>query len=125
MSHIHAHRFPFADSGDPSWLGNIRDLIHADAIGLHPYGKLWICVMQEHGSVTSIVTTGKRPFNTYPSESWGFGGLPDSLRDYHDATQLPIWITEFGSEVDAYVDMPFQAFSSVDQLSADYTPILF
>lgn len=76
-----------ADSGDPNYLvqaGAATGGLYADGVGLHPYGQ--------------------RAPDDYPSPDWGFGNYTDMVRRYHDATGLPVWITEIGTD-----DEPFQS----------------
>jgi hypothetical protein len=68
--------------GQPSYLQGVQTstagVLHADAVGVHPYGR--------------------RPTHDWPDPGWG--GLSLSLTEliqaYHVVAQKPIWITEVG-----------------------------
>lgn len=92
-----------ADSGNAGYLveaGEATGRLYADAVGLHPYGQ--------------------RAPNDYPSPDWGFGNYTDIVQRYHDATGLPVWITEIGTEEEDFqADYLFQIYATT---RAYFTP---
>ena len=70
-------------SGDTTWLRRVMwslgdNALPADAIAVHPYGQ--------------------RPEPNFPSPEWGYGNLTDFLIRYRRASNLPIVISEIGTQ---------------------------
>lgn len=66
-------------SGDVEWLGDAKYL---DAIAVHPYGQ--------------------KPDNWGGDEEWGFGLARDVIAAYSARYEKPIFITEFGGQIDLF-----------------------
>lgn len=97
-------------SGDPSYVTNVihanSGKIHADGLGVHPYGR--------------------RPYDDWPSSSWGFGPLIPFLQDYYAVAKLPIWITEVGTnDMKVQDQFPNKTFSSINEQFAIQSPYVF
>ncbi len=67
--------------GNPSWLSRVIQkaggTLHADAVGVHPYGQ--------------------RPEPNWPDPNWAFGYVGNLINGYYNAgKRKPLWITEMG-----------------------------
>jgi hypothetical protein len=98
-------------SGDPGYVTRVceadpGDVLYADAVAIHPYGL--------------------RPAADWPTPTWGFGVLTDSVRRYYRVADKPIWITEYGVESSAKRgEFPERAFSALSDQVHKAAPIAF
>lgn len=97
-------------AGHPAYLERVRaitdGIVYADLVGVHPYGR--------------------RPTPDWPRPDWGFGVLGDLVELYHKSAQLPIWITEIGTD-DVSVQDPFPgaAFEALNEDLAEVAGHVF
>jgi hypothetical protein len=99
-----------ADSGNVDYLieaASFTGGLWADGVGLHPYGQ--------------------RAPDEYPSSDWGFGNYTDIVSAYYNATGLPVWVTEIGTEDSPFeADYLFQIYATTRAyFSSDVVPHVF
>jgi hypothetical protein len=97
-------------SGQPSYIEQMEaataGVLHADAVGVHPYGR--------------------RPTEDWPRPDWGFGTVGELIQRYRDVTDKPIWITEMGTrDLDVQDDFPGRTCEALNEDLAEVVPYVF
>jgi len=89
-------------SGNLGYLSTVLSLnggsLPASGLGLHPYAR--------------------RPFQNWPSSTWGVGPMDPFLMSYNKLVpKIPIWITEVGTnDMAVQGSFPFMTFEAVNEM---------
>jgi len=66
-----------------------------------------------YADVLGVHTYGQRPSANWPTSTWGFGVLSSLINGYYNSANLPIWITEMGTDdMRVQADFPSQFFAA-------------